>query len=94
VYLSRLPSEIAIVFGYLAVSRSRGSGIRHRTGGFEDLGDGRLDALVAVSEHELDTTKPRSVQAAKKRGPERFPPRVPDLKHLALIMRPASRVLK
>src|SRR5450755_2612018 len=57
-------------------------------GGFEDLGDGRLDALVAVADHQLDATQAAPVQAAQELGPEGLGFRVPDLQaeHLALAL--------
>ena len=56
--------------------------------GLEDLGDGRLDALVAVADDELDATQAAPVQAAQELGPERLGLRVPGLQpeHLALAV--------
>jgi hypothetical protein len=39
---------------------------------FEDLGDGRLDALVTVADDELDAAQPTAVQAPQELGPERL----------------------
>ena len=56
--------------------------------GLEDLGDGRLDALVAVADDQLDTAQAPPVQAAQELGPERLGLGVPDLQaeHLALAV--------
>ena len=57
-------------------------------GGLEDLGDGGLDALMAVADDQLDATQAPPVQAAQELGPERLGLRVPDLQteHLALAV--------
>ena len=41
-------------------------------GGLQNLGDGRLDALVAVADDQLDAAQTTAVQAAQKLRPEGF----------------------
>jgi hypothetical protein len=78
-------------------------------GGLEDLGDGGLDALVAVADDELDAAQAAPVQAAQELRPEGFSLLAPTFSPstsrwpsvftptatitATLTMRPASRVL-
>src|SRR5204862_4552335 len=57
-------------------------------GGLEHLGGGRLDALVAVTDHQLHAAQATTVQAAKELRPEGFSLRGANLqtKHLALAL--------
>jgi len=56
--------------------------------GLQDLGDGRLDALVAVADDELHTAQATAVQAAQELRPEGLGLRSADLQaqHLAVTV--------
>src|SRR5262249_42738392 len=41
-------------------------------GGIEDLGDGGLEALMGVRDHELDASEAAAGEAAQEVGPERL----------------------
>ena len=57
-------------------------------GGLEHLAGRRLDALMAVADHEPDATQASAVEAAQELRPERFGLRGTDLQsqHLALTV--------
>ena len=57
-------------------------------GGIEYLGDGGLDALVGVRDHELDATQTTAGELAQERGPERFGHRAKSESRQQRISRP------